>query len=73
SYAPYLVKAHDIFDDPGALSYTFLEGGRKIYHPLLQHYAWCVEHDIWEGYSTEHADMMLPPWAEKQISDKISG
>lgn len=65
-YAPYLVSAHDVHDDPDAQSYPFLELGRRNYHALLQRFKWCMENDDWPGYGSEHHDMMLPAWVDDQ-------
>jgi len=63
-YPPYLVRGYDVYDDPQAMSYAFLDLGRKTYKTLLQQYAYCLKNDEWPGYGDEHADMMLPPWVK---------
>jgi len=63
-FPPYLARAFDVHDDPEALSFAFLDLGRKVYKTKLAEYAFCRKHNKWPGYPTEHADMMLPPWVK---------
>lgn len=64
NYPPYSVAAYDVHDDPQAVSWDFLDLGRKTYKTLLQQLKWCIEHDDWPGYGDEHRDMMLPPYVK---------
>jgi len=68
-YAPYSVAVYDVQDDIDALSYDFLHLGRVRYRALLQHYAWCLEHDEWPGYGDEHMDMELPYAGRKELEE----
>lgn len=62
NFPPYLVRQFDVFDDSAAVSFPFIDLGRKTYKSLLPAIKHCMETGKWPGY--EDGEMMLPPWVK---------
>ena len=61
---PYAVAVYRIRADA-------LGAGRDELKPLLARYAECVRDDHWPAYPREVRDIALPPWAWKQVDERV--
>lgn len=52
---------------------NLIEHGRREYRELLRVYGECERTGIWPGYSTELAPLVMPAWAEREITADNDG
>jgi hypothetical protein len=53
------------------LSLAAIDDGRKLYRPLLETYARCLETDTWPGYSEDVTVIDIPAWGAHQVADEL--
>lgn len=65
----YVVNGHEGFDEKsGDLDpIGFLNLGRQSYRAALQHLAFCIINDIWQGHGDEERSPVIPAYALQEI------